>query len=126
MLYKSINCLGKPYNFLFTLLLYFLSIFPIHPFHSFRFSFYIFSGFLVIFILSMNNKNIYITFCSILLVLNLRIYSDQICLMDLNKYCVKISRPYILYFLRNKPSKRVTVGPDRVGPVHQFKLFSLY
>ena len=32
---------------------------------------------------------------------------------DLNEGCVKISRPYISYFPRNKPSKRVTVGPDR-------------
>ena len=33
---------------------------------------------------------------------------------DLNELCVKISRHYLLYFPpRNKPSKAVTVGPDR-------------
>jgi len=35
--------------------------------------------------------------------------------------CVKISGPYVLHFLRNKPSKSVTVGP-----VHRFKRFSQF
>ena len=35
---------------------------------------------------------------------------------DLNEECVKISRPYLLYFSLYKPSKSVTVGP-----VHRFK-----
>ena len=30
---------------------------------------------------------------------------------DLNEDCVKISRPYHLYFPRNKPSKIIKVGP---------------
>ena len=34
---------------------------------------------------------------------------------DLDKDCVKISRPYLLNFSRNKPSKSVMVGPGRVG-----------
>ena len=34
---------------------------------------------------------------------------------DLNGYCAKISRPYLLYFPINKLSKSVTVGP-----VHRF------
>ena len=38
---------------------------------------------------------------------------------DLNKDCVKIPCPYLLYFWRNKPLKSVTVR--RVGPVHHFK-----
>ena len=29
---------------------------------------------------------------------------------DLNEDCVEISRPYLLYFLRNKPSNSVTIG----------------
>ena len=37
----------------------------------------------------------------------------------LNEDCVKISGPYLLYFLRNKPSKSFTVGP-----VYRFKRFS--
>ena len=32
---------------------------------------------------------------------------------DLSENCVKISRPYILYFPINKPSKSVTFGPGR-------------
>ena len=31
----------------------------------------------------------------------------------MNKVCVKISRLYLSNFLRNKPSKSVTVGPGR-------------
>ena len=31
----------------------------------------------------------------------------------LNEDCVKISRPYILYFPRNKPSKNATARSDR-------------
>ena len=47
---------------------------------------------------------------------------------DLNKDCVNSSRPYLLYFLRNKLSNSITVwsdrtGPDRDGPVHRFKWF---
>ena len=33
----------------------------------------------------------------------------------LNKDCVKISGSYLSYFLRNKPSKSVTVGSGRAG-----------
>ena len=40
---------------------------------------------------------------------------------DLNKICVKISRPYLITFQRNKPSKCVTIGPGQVWPVHRFK-----
>ena len=29
---------------------------------------------------------------------------------DLNEDCVKVSGPYLIYFLRKKPSKSVTVG----------------
>ena len=43
---------------------------------------------------------------------------------DLNEDCVEISGPYLLYFLRNKPSKRVTVRLGFAGPVHHFKRFS--
>jgi len=32
---------------------------------------------------------------------------------DLNEDCVKISRSYLLYFPRDKPSKSVTDRPDR-------------
>ena len=32
---------------------------------------------------------------------------------NLNENCVNISRPYILYFPRNKPLKTVTVEPGR-------------
>ena len=32
---------------------------------------------------------------------------------DFKEACVKISRPYLIYFPRNKPSKRVTAGPGR-------------
>ena len=35
---------------------------------------------------------------------------------DLNDDCVKISRLYLLYYPRNKPSNSVT-------PVHSFKIF---
>ena len=42
----------------------------------------------------------------------------------LNEDCVGISGPYLVYFMRNKPSRSVTVGPGRVGPVHHFKRFS--
>ena len=35
---------------------------------------------------------------------------------DVNEDFVNISRPYILYFPINKPSKRVTVGLDQDGP----------
>ena len=41
----------------------------------------------------------------------------------LNEDCVKISGSYLSYFLINKPSKSVTAGPGRVGPVHHFKRF---
>ena len=34
----------------------------------------------------------------------------------LNEDCVKISGSYLLYFLRNKPSKSDTVGSGQVGP----------
>ena len=40
--------------------------------------------------------------------INIEIQISQI--EDLNEDCVKISRPYLLYFLRNKSSKSVTVG----------------
>ena len=36
---------------------------------------------------------------------------------EFSQDCVKISRPYFLYFLRNKPSKSVTIGPGWVSPV---------
>ena len=39
---------------------------------------------------------------------------------DLNKNYVQISRRHLLYFLRNKPSKCVTVGPGLAGQVHRF------
>ena len=39
----------------------------------------------------------------------------------LNKDSVKISGPYLLYFLRNKPSKSVAVRP-----VHRSKRFSQF
>ena len=32
---------------------------------------------------------------------------------DFNRYCINISLPYILYSLRNKPSKSVSVGSGR-------------
>ena len=32
----------------------------------------------------------------------------------LNKDCVKISRPYLLYFSENKPTKSVTIGSDPI------------
>ena len=32
---------------------------------------------------------------------------------DLNEDCVKFSRLYLLYFLRNMPSKSVMVGPSQ-------------
>ena len=38
---------------------------------------------------------------------------------DLKENCVKISRPYFLYLKRNKSSKRITLGPSRVGSVHR-------
>ena len=45
------------------------------------------------------------------------IYSDRSKLdsiiEDLNEGCVKILRPYHLYFMRNKPSKKVTVRSGR-------------
>ena len=41
---------------------------------------------------------------------------------DLNEDCVKISGSYLIYFLRNKSSKSVTVG--WAEPVHCFKRFS--
>ena len=41
-----------------------------------------------------------------------------------NKGCVKISRFYILNFLRNKSSKSVTFGSSRVRLVHRLKRFS--
>ena len=34
---------------------------------------------------------------------------------ELNQDCVKISRPYRLYFPINKPSKGVTVGSSQAG-----------
>ena len=34
-------------------------------------------------------------------------------LRDLNEDCVKISRPYLLYYLRNKLRKSVAVRPGR-------------
>ena len=43
---------------------------------------------------------------------------------DWNEGCVKISLLYLIYFPRYKPSKSVTVGLSRVGPVHYFKRFS--
>ena len=43
---------------------------------------------------------------------------------DLNKDFVEITRPYLLYVLRNKPSKSVTVRSGLAGPVHRFKRFS--
>jgi len=40
---------------------------------------------------------------------------------DLNEDCVKISRPYLLYYPKNKKTKSyVTDGPGRAGPVHRF------
>ena len=35
---------------------------------------------------------------------------------DLDEDCVKMSGPYLIYFLRNKPSKSVTVGSGRGRP----------
>ena len=35
---------------------------------------------------------------------------------DLNKDYVKISGPYLICFLRNKPSKSVTLGSGRMMP----------
>ena len=40
---------------------------------------------------------------------------------DLNEDFYEILRPHLLYFLRNKPSKSVTLGPGRAGLVHRFK-----
>ena len=37
---------------------------------------------------------------------------------NLNKDYVNISRPYLLYFPINQPSKNVTVGPGWVGSGH--------
>ena len=42
---------------------------------------------------------------------------------DLNEDCVKISGPYLLYFLRNKPSKSVTFGPSRKEIELSFNFF---
>ena len=40
----------------------------------------------------------------------------------LNKDCVEISRPYLLYnFQEKKPSKSVTVGTGRAGSLFNFK-----
>ena len=47
---------------------------------------------------------------------NYQIYQFQILIPqieDLDKYRVKISCPYLLYFPTNKPSKSVTVEPGR-------------
>ena len=43
---------------------------------------------------------------------------------DFNEDCIKSSRPYLLYYLRNKQSKSIAVGPGRVGPVHRLKRLS--
>ena len=32
---------------------------------------------------------------------------------ELNKDCVKMSSPYLIYFMKNKPSNSVTVGSGR-------------
>ena len=40
---------------------------------------------------------------------------------DLNGDWVKISRSYLLYYLRNKLSNSVTIGLGRVKPVHRFE-----
>ena len=40
---------------------------------------------------------------------------------DLKQDCVNISRPYLLYFSRNKPSKTVTVESGQTRSVHRFK-----
>ena len=34
---------------------------------------------------------------------------------DLNEDCDKISGPYLIYFMRNKPTKSVTAGSGRAG-----------
>ena len=43
---------------------------------------------------------------------------------DLNKDCVKISRPYFLYFPRNKVTSLFFVKSVTAGLVHHYKLFS--
>ena len=53
---------------------------------------------------------------------NYQIYLYQILIgqiEDLNEDCIKISRPYIFNFLKNKPLKIVTIWS--VGLVHRFK-----
>ena len=38
---------------------------------------------------------------------------------DFNEGCIKISRLYLVYFQRNKPSKSITAGSDRAGSSFQ-------
>ena len=46
---------------------------------------------------------------------NYQTYRSQILMKkveNLNENCVKISRSYLLYYPRNKPSKSIIAGPD--------------
>ena len=69
-----------------------------------------------------NYRNCYVAKKSI--VSKLSKISIQNCMApieDLKEDSVKISRPYLLYFPKNKPSNGVTVGS-----VHRLKLFILF